>query len=70
MQDLMEEDENEKEKKKAGAELCQAQAQLGWLAQAELSVNVEFLIWAKLWQTYSIFSKKNYFEINWTEIVL
>ena len=39
--------------KQAGAELCQAQTQVSFPAQAELNLTVEFQIWVLLEKTYT-----------------
>ena len=38
--------------KQAGAELCQAQAQVSFLAKAKLNLKVEFQIWVLPEKTY------------------
>ena len=40
--------------KQAGAELCQAQAQVRFPAEAELNLTVEFHIWVSLKKTYTL----------------
>ena len=39
--------------KQAGAELCQAQAQVSFLAEVDLHLTVEFQIWVLLEKTYN-----------------
>jgi hypothetical protein len=39
--------------KQAGAELCQAQTQVSFPAEAELNLTVEFQIWVLLEKTYT-----------------
>ena len=40
-------------RKQAGADLCQAQAQVSFLDEAELNLTVEYKIWVLLEKTYN-----------------